>query len=245
MKEYHINGGKSMKYNGCDITWVWVDLDDTLIDFKTNSRTALTRLYHARNLDRWFDLPEKWIEVYELHNKELWSEYAAGSIACDYLRMERFRRPLTDAGVADEEARILSRSFDMEYLDYLAAEKVLMPGALKLLAFLRGSGVKIGVLSNGFADVQYRKIRSAGLEAYIDLTVLSDDIGINKPDRRLFEYAMQRAGDTDPAHHLMIGDNPSTDIQGALGAGWQAILYAPAQRFAAVISLDAVEHLLM
>lgn len=234
-----------MKYNGCDITWVWVDLDDTLIDFKTNSRSALTRLFAVRRLDRWFGSAEAWIEAYEHHNKALWGEYAAGSIERDFLRMERFRRPLTDAGISDAEARTMSEAFDTEYLDYLAAEKELMPGAIHLLDTLRRHGVKIGVLSNGFADVQYRKIRSAGLDTYIDLTVLSDDIGINKPDVRLFEYAMQRSGDVEPSHHLMIGDNPTTDIGGAVGAGWQAILYSPAQGYVTVTALDAVERLLI
>lgn len=59
---------------------------------------------------------------------------------------------------------------------------------------------------------------------YIDIVVLSDDIGVNKPDVRLYRHAMERTGISDPEAHLMIGDNPSTDIAGALAAGWHAML---------------------
>ncbi len=117
----------------------------------------------------------------------------------------------------------MARRYDTLYLDYLAREKALMPGAIDLLRTIRDRGLRIGCLSNGFKEVQFRKIRTAGLEPWIDLVVLSDDIGVNKPDRRIFEYAMERSGDTDPTHHLMIGDNPDTDIRGALGAGWHAV----------------------
>ena len=81
----------------------------------------------------------------------------------------------------------------------------------------------IGVLSNGFTSVQHAKLTNTGLAPKIDLLVLSDDIGVNKPDTRIYRHAMERAADLEPSHHLMIGDNLSTDIRGALDSGWHAI----------------------
>ncbi len=217
-----------MRYNDCDISVVWVDLDDTLIDFTANARKALILMYDRElSLRQLFSSGDEWAVHYEHHNLALWAQYNVGLIKRDFLKMERFRRPLTEAGMPDSEARLTSERFDTIYLDLLASQKRLVPGALELLRHLRSLEVTIGILSNGFREVQHRKITSAGLDPYIDIVVLSDDIGINKPDVRLFDYAMERSGDNDPSHHLMIGDNPLTDITGAVNAGWNAIWYHP------------------
>lgn len=209
---------------------VWVDLDDTIIDFRANSRAALANLYRQRRFDSLWPTVDDWIAAYERHNISLWVNYSVGIIDNATLRLERFRRPLTDAGMSDAEARKLSPGLDPQYLDLLAQEKRLIPGAPALLAKLRERGFTIGVLSNGFADVQHRKIARAGLADKIDITVLSDDIGVNKPDTRLFRYAQSRTQWPDDASaHLMIGDNPATDIGGALKAGWQAVWFNPRQ----------------
>lgn len=216
-----------MRYNGKDIQWVWFDLDDTLIDFTRNSKAALARLYEQARLGRWFADAEAWTACYEGHNHPLWDSLARGEISTAFLRMERFRRPLAEAGCADAEARRLSVELDPLYLDLLAQERGLVAGAKEILGAVRAAGMRTGILSNGFKDVQHRKIERAGLRDLVDLTVLSDDIDVQKPDRRLFVHAMERAGITDASAHLMIGDNPDTDIAGALGAGWQAILLQP------------------
>lgn len=216
-----------MKYNGKNIQWVWFDLDDTLIDFTSNSKAALAKLYVEARLDRWFADAAIWTERYEGHNHPLWDSLARGEITTAFLRMERFRRPLADAGCSDVEARRLSTDLDPLYLDLLAQERGLVPGAKEILRKVREAGVHTGILSNGFKDVQHRKIEHAGLSELIDLTVLSDDIDVQKPDTRLYIHAMERAGITDHSAHLMIGDNPDTDIAGALRAGWQAILLQP------------------
>lgn len=208
------------------ISTVWIDLDDTLIDFRTNSHSALVKLWQDEApLQRYFSDAQLWVERYEEHNLALWAQYSAGDITREYLRMQRFLLPFTEAGMSMEEAKPLAHRYDTLYLDYLAREKELIPGAIELLKSLREMGVKIGCLSNGFKEVQFRKIRNAGLESWIDLVVLSDDININKPDERIFRYAMDCAGDTEVCHHLMIGDNPQTDIAGAVNVGWKAVWF--------------------
>ncbi len=213
-----------LDFFGNDITAVWIDLDDTIIDFKANSRNALARLYLDENLDSLFESENDWINLYECHNYELWRLYAEGEIDQPTLRMERFRRPLCERGASDIIARQLSSHLDTVYLDRLAEGTILIDGALELLDYIRMSGVKTGILSNGFRDVQHRKIRNAGLEPYFDFVVLSDDAGFTKPDPKIFEYAMAVGGETDPGSQLMIGDNRQTDICGAMGAGWNAIM---------------------
>lgn len=220
-----------ISYAGHPIDMVWIDLDDTLIDFTTNSKLALTRLYRTERLDRQFVTPELWVKTYERYNMALWDEYNHGQISREYLRHERFSRPLLEGGFSPDEVEVMARRFDTLYLDYLALERTVVPGAMELLRGLREAGVPVGVLSNGFSEVQYRKMDRAGITPYVDLTVLSDEIDVNKPDRRLFDYAVARASallpdvSASPERHLMIGDNPDTDIAGALDAGWQALWF--------------------
>lgn len=211
-----------------DADWIWFDLDDTLIDFHGNSRAAHRIIYRECRLDRYFSTPEEWLDAYEVHNKNLWGRYSRGEITQDFLRSDRFATPLRDRWDGTEEELLeFSAMLDPLYLDRLAEQPGVIEGARELLAHLRAHDYNIGVLSNGFTGVQHRKLATTGLDRLVDLTVLSDDIGINKPDRRLYEYAMQRAGAQDPHRHVMVGDNRATDIAGALGAGWGAILLDP------------------
>ena len=209
-----------MKYK-----WIWFDLDDTLIDFHTNSRMALRVIYDECGLGRFFQSPEEWTDTYESHNLTLWERYSRAEITQDFLRVDRFATPLRPHWNKDEDSlKDFSRQLDPLYLTRLAEQTALIEGACEILAYLRAHAYNIGVLSNGFKDVQHRKLSNTGLDRFIDLMVLSDDIGINKPDPRLYLHAMQQAAATDPSLHVMIGDNRDTDIAGALAAGWRPIL---------------------
>lgn len=222
-----MNSDIASQFDG--VTWVWFDLDDTLIDFHANSRRALRLLFDGpERIDRFYPTPDAWINAYMTHNQRLWDRYSRGEITQEFLRMDRFATPLS-AGWrwSRGELEKFCRHLDRVYLDHLAEGRVMIDGAMELVEATRRRGLNTGILSNGFTDVQHRKIARNGLVPLIDRVVLSDDIGVNKPDRRLYDHAMSVAGEHDPARHLMIGDNPSTDIAGALGAGWKAILFAP------------------
>lgn len=203
--------------------WIWFDLDDTLYDFENNSLEALHRIYVDQQLNRWWPDAQTWIDEYHVVNSELWALYSPGLITREQLRMERFRRPLVARGCPDEQARALSLELDPIYLRHLASLSRVLPGAIELLHELYPL-YNIGVLSNGFREVQYGKMHSAGLAPYIDCTVLSDEIDINKPNLPIFRYAEDKAGTTSE-NCLLIGDNPDTDIRGAIQAEWKAILF--------------------
>lgn len=205
--------------------WVWFDLDDTLWDFATNSHHTLARVYDRARLNRFWPDVDSWRDAYHVVNHELWELYAHARIDSATLRTTRFARPLTQAGCPADEAEAMARELDPLYLHLLGQCSLTKPGAIELLAKMKDS-YNIGILSNGFADTQYAKLRSSGLGEYIDCVVLSDQIGINKPDVRIFEHALRTAG-TTAALSTMVGDNPDTDIAGALNAGWHAVWYNP------------------
>lgn len=211
------------------VKWVWFDLDDTLFDFHTNSRLAHRALFDEENgFDGALDDFDLWLEAYEKHNVEVWRRYCAGEITQEFLRMDRFRTPLLSRWKGSPESlEKLCRRLDKRYLDLVAEQKTLIPGSIEILKSLRLKGYKLGILSNGFTDTQHKKLERTGIGNHIDEVVLSDDIGINKPDPRIYLYAMAASNCLDHEAHLMVGDNLATDIKGASLSGWRRILFCP------------------
>lgn len=203
--------------------WIFFDLDDTLFDFSTASLLSLRRLWEeSSEIRARFSCPEAFIDEYHVHNKRMWQLHESGLITADFLKPERFRLTLAPER-NDDETRTEMRKLNDRYLWLLGECDAPVEGAKELLEELSGKYL-IGVLTNGFTEVQYRKLRSTGLDRYIQRMVISDEIGIQKPDSRLFRYAERATGAT-PESTIMIGDNPDNDIQGALDAGWHAIYY--------------------
>lgn len=205
---------------------LWFDLDDTLWDMTGNSVICLRQLYETRSLDRYFDSPQQWDEVYHRINASLWEQYGRAEITRDFLRSERFARPLRLAGVDAAEADAMSAEFDTYYLQLLGSKTGLVDGAREALVYLRGRGYRMAIVSNGFHEVQYNKLRSSHIDGFFDLVVLSDDAGYNKPDARFFRYAERQAA-TEGSLNVIVGDNPVADIRGAIDAGWNAVWFDP------------------
>ena len=109
-------------------------------------------------------------------------------------------------------------SFNLDFGKYI----VLLPGAVETLRELKRRGYLLGAVTNGVSSLQNIKLDTAGIRDLFDVVVVSGDIGIYKPDRRIFDEACRRAGvRNDQA--LFVGDHPVNDIEGALGAGMPAI----------------------
>ena len=135
----------------------------------------------------------------------------------------------------------LAESWDKRYLDILSDESRLVPDALDILERAREHYL-IGILSNGFREVQYKKLRTTGLWRYVQRMVVSDEIGVNKPDARLFRFAEQAVG-ARPEECLMIGDNPDADIKGAIDAGWRAVYFNRVGKQAIVAGVPETDSL--
>ena len=202
---------------------IFIDLDDTIWDFTANSHVSLEIMYRDLDIARIYPDYDAFSSAYYAKNSELWALYHHGKIEKDFLIIERYAHLLRTIGYNDIDNRLAQRMNEY-YLDTLALQTQLVPYAIELLDYLTQRGYNLYILSNGFIEVQHKKLQSAGIEDYFERMVLSDEIGINKPDRRLFDYALE-VTHSQAADTLMIGDNYDADILGAMQAGWGQIYF--------------------
>ena len=203
--------------------WIFFDLDDTLFDFSSASLFSLQRLWEEESVIKdVFSTQEAFIDEYHIHNTRMWQLHERGEISSDFLKPERFRLTLFPSR-HDSETEVLCRRLNRRYLEILGGCNAVCPGVTRLMERLKGKCL-IGVLTNGFSEVQYRKMESTGINRFIQRIVISDEIGIQKPDPRIFRYAENATG-AEKETTVMVGDNPDNDIRGALDSGWHAIFY--------------------
>lgn len=209
---------------------VFIDFDDTLYDTRGNAQLAIQETFAYFHLERYFPDPQQFFCAYWQANEMLWRRYSLGQITRDHLILQRFRIPLSQGLVEGWLPFSPSTAFCLKVSDWFinrcSDKPGLVPGARELVDYLRGRGYRLHVCSNGFAQVQYRKLNACGLRRAFDTIILSEDAGVNKPDRGYFDYAFRVSG-ADPAATVMIGDNPLTDIFGARSYGLDAIFYNP------------------
>jgi len=194
-----------VKYNT-----LFIDLDDTIWDTSSNARESMEEVYRDYHFDRFFPTFNEYYDIYLPNNIHLWTQYRQGLISKHELIIERLLFPLRPFGIDDESFAI---NLNEDFLTRTSTKTKLLPHAIEVLEYLRPN-YKMYILSNGFEEVQYRKINNSGLAPFFDGIVLSDDIGVNKPHPDIFNYALQKSG---ALRHetLMIGDSLEADIRGA------------------------------
>ncbi|MFZ1731248.1 MAG: YjjG family noncanonical pyrimidine nucleotidase [Bacteroidota bacterium] len=194
-----------MKYKA-----IFFDADDTLFDYVAAEKAAIGLTAEA------FGLGDRLAEahaVYRIHNHDVWRELERGEIKQDDLKVERFRRMLR-AMDADESPAAAMSPF---YLDRLSEQTQLLPDAEETVLAMKERYTLV-LVTNGLTTVQRRRFAAAPITRHFDLILISEELGVAKPDPAIFIPAMKEFA-LLPEDVLLVGDSTSSDMPAALNAG--------------------------
>jgi putative hydrolase of the HAD superfamily len=200
---------------------VFLDWDDTIGDFHGAADLALAEMYDKYQLDRYFASLEEFVGLYKPHNLELWAKYGEDKVTKEYLSLDRFLFPLMHGslyknGETGDVTRLAMKMSD-DFLSLTTAHFSLLPGAEDLVRYL-AEKYPLTIVTNGFVEVQYEKFDKSGLKDCFSHIVLSEEVGCQKPNPRIFEEALRLNG-MQADEVVMVGDSWYSDIQGAINAG--------------------------
>ena len=200
---------------------VFLDWDDTIGDFHGAADLALAEMYEKYQLDRYFASLEEFVGLYKPHNLELWAKYGEDKVTKEYLSLDRFLFPLMHGSLYPngETAQVIRLAMTMsdDFLALTTAHFSLLPGAEEIVRCL-AEKYPLTIVTNGFIEVQYEKFDKSGLKDCFSHIVLSEEVGCQKPNPRIFEEALRMNG-LQAEEVVMIGDSWNSDIQGAINAG--------------------------
>ena len=200
---------------------VLIDLDDTLFDYLKTEEAAFRNTFKELGFFAESELGQKKKEeIYEKIkdrykdvNLQLWKDLEKGAVDKDRLKVVRFEKII-------EEFDLKYNPYEMSELYLKKLGEAIFPfeATEKLCEYLH-SKYKVGIVTNGIKEVQHSRIENSTIAKYIDKIIISDEVGVNKPDKRIFEYAMNYFEIMDKSEVIMIGDSLGADIKGGQNAG--------------------------
>ena len=211
-----------------NIKTVFLDVDNTILDFQKAQHNALTDGLMQLEIE----LSDGICDRFDKLNKEYWKKFERGEITREKLVIERFERFFEVENIS-ADAVIMERL----YRESLGDQHDLVPGAKEGLIYL-SSKYPIHLVTNGLKKTQYNRIRLSGIDKYVDKIFISEEVGFRKPEREFFDYALSHAH-CDADTTVIIGDSNGGDIVGGKNAGLHTIWYNP---FYKVGSADIIMH---
>ncbi len=193
------------------------DADNTLFDYDRAEIEALTETLGEALPG--IPLPRALASYHEI-NAGFWRKFEHGNIGLEELKAGRFRQLLDSLGCAGDPEAISSR-----YLEQLSVRAYFLPHAREVVEALSRTS-PLGLVTNGIGLVQRGRLAKSGIADCFRAVVISEELGMAKPDPRFFEAAV-KAISIPAAELLCVGDNPGSDIQGARASGIDACWYAP------------------
>jgi putative hydrolase of the HAD superfamily len=189
-----------MKYK-----WILFDADETLFHF--DAYQGLRLMFSRFGIT----FTEQDFAKYQKINKPLWDDYQNGEISAAQLQNTRFE-PWA------QQLNLSTQVINSAFLTAMADICALLPGAKELLDSLKDRA-QLGIITNGFTELQRVRLEHTGLQHLFSMLIISEQVGVAKPDRAIFDFAFSKMGFPDKAEILMVGDNPHSDILGGNNAG--------------------------
>ncbi len=202
------------------ITTVLFDLDDTLHDDTLAYRSAAQEV--AQEVAAEWNVDALLLKAaYIAHAEGFWERLDAEQLTSKLgtVRASLWHAALRDVGLDDGD---LAARCGLQYNAYRRKYFKMFPGAVDLLRNLRDRGVKLGVVTNGFAETHREKIELLNISELFDAIFIADEVGMLKPDPLLFAHACLKL-ESSPSSSAMVGDRYERDIRGALTAGLYTI----------------------
>ncbi len=201
------------------VTTIIFDMDGTLIEHTWQLR-RITETLFARFAGELAPVsPSEFYDLFWPKNEDMWYMMVDGVLDGDTAAKYSYINTLRALGKDTALAQPM-----LAYWHQLVLEEARpFEDTFAVLTALRDK-YATGIVTNGFATLQRAKINRYHLAEYVDFTLVSEEIGFHKPDKRIFLKALEIAGNASPQQTLYIGDNPVSDIQGAQDAGITPIL---------------------
>ncbi len=198
---------------------VFFDLDNTLLDHSKTEMEAKREIYKMYR-EVFEDVTfEEFHDVYVKHNNKLWHLLTEEKITKDYLRLHRVKDSLEELNLNSEKSLEIS----YKYIEVYSQGFHMIDGALEVLEEVKEK-FPLGIITNGFAEVQKIKLEKTGLAKYFQSIVCSEDVGRMKPHPSIFDFAVKSLNST-AEESIYIGDNYLADIVGGRDFGMKTVYF--------------------
>ena len=191
------------------IEYLFLDLDDTILDFHKAERNAINKTLGEFGLEP----TEEVLGRYHLINKAHWEMLERGKLTRAEVQWKRFDALFREFGVEADAHECAVR-----YMQNLSVGHWFLPGAEETVEYLSGK-YRLFLASNGNASVQKGRMTSANLYRFFEQVFVSEELGHNKPSKAYFAAAFARIPGFEPEKALMVGDSLTSDIRGGNNAG--------------------------
>ncbi len=202
------------------IKFLFLDLDDTILDFHKAEEIALGKTLRHFGLEPTPEVCARYSKI----NKEHWERLERGELTREEVLVGRFHKLMTEYGIAADPERC-ARTYE----NFLSQGHYFLPGAEEALENLSKKYL-LYLASNGTAKVQAGRLKSANISHYFKKIFISQEIGFNKPDLKYFEGCFREIPDFDRSLAMIVGDSLTSDILGGIRAGIATCWVNPGQK---------------
>ena len=200
--------------------FLFLDLDDTILDFHKAERIALSKTLRDFGVEPTGEV----LALYHKINLWHWEQLEKGKLTRDEVQVGRFAALFRELGVSADAVQC-TRSYEGN----LAVGHYFLPGAEDAVASL-SQKYRLFLASNGTATVQAGRLTSANLSRFVETVFVSQELGFNKPAKEFFDACFARIPDFDPKKAVMVGDSLTSDILGGKNAGITTVWVNPEHR---------------
>ena len=197
--------------------YVFFDLDNTLLDFAACEAGALSQSLEHFGISMTGEMYRRYSAI----NDEKWRLLELGEIDRKTLQLSRF----SDFFV-EFQLSLSPNAFNHVYLEALAQQSALLPGARAVLEELCGQ-TRLFLVTNGVEQVQISRLEKSGLSPFFENVFNSERIGVQKPDPAFFQACFSQIPGFRAERAVLVGDSLRSDILGANQAGIASCWYNP------------------